>query len=86
MPSPVREPEKVDVVIFRENTEDVYAGIEYKTGTPRTRKLAKFLREEMGAKFFDDCRHRHQADQRVRHQAAGAQGDPATPSTTAARA
>ena len=55
VPSPVRHPEKVDVVIFRENTEDVYAGIEYKTGTPENAKLTKFLREEMGAEFFDDA-------------------------------
>ncbi|CDH44731.1 isocitrate dehydrogenase (NADP(+)) [Candidatus Contendibacter odensensis] len=53
VPSPVRFPEKVDVVIFRENTEDVYAGIEYKSGSPENIKLAKFLREEMGATFFD---------------------------------
>ncbi|MDS4060327.1 MAG: isocitrate dehydrogenase (NADP(+)) [Candidatus Contendobacter sp.] len=53
VPSPMRHPEKVDVVIFRENTEDVYAGIEYKTGTPENTKLAKFLRDEMGAEFFD---------------------------------
>ncbi|HRD48952.1 MAG: isocitrate dehydrogenase (NADP(+)) [Candidatus Competibacter sp.] len=53
VPSPVRFPEKVDVVIFRENTEDVYAGIEYKSGSPENAKLAKFLREEMGATFFD---------------------------------
>ncbi|MGI9310530.1 MAG: NADP-dependent isocitrate dehydrogenase, partial [bacterium] len=45
----------VDVVIFRENTEDVYAGIEYASGTDENRKLAKFLREEMGAEFFDDA-------------------------------
>ncbi len=51
VPSPLKEPQKVDVVIFRENTEDVYAGIEYKSGTPENEKLAKFLREELGAKF-----------------------------------
>ena len=55
VPSPMRHPEKVDVVIFRENTEDVYAGIEYKSGTPENAKLAKFLREEMGAEFFDEA-------------------------------
>ncbi len=55
VPSPVRHPEKVDVIIFRENTEDVYAGIEYKSGTPENAKLAKFLREELGAEFFDDA-------------------------------
>jgi len=53
VPSPLKNPGKVDVVIFRENTEDVYAGIEYKTGTPENEKVAKFLRDEMKAKFFD---------------------------------
>jgi isocitrate dehydrogenase len=53
VPSPLREPEKVDVVIFRENTEDVYAGIEYQAGTPENEKLASFLREQLGARFFD---------------------------------
>jgi isocitrate dehydrogenase len=53
VPSPLKRPDKVDVVIFRENTEDVYAGIEYKTGTPENAKVAKFLREEMKAKFFE---------------------------------
>lgn len=47
-PSPVKEPEKTDMVIFRENTEDIYAGIEYQTGTPENEKLKKFLQEEMG--------------------------------------
>jgi isocitrate/isopropylmalate dehydrogenase len=46
-------PEERDVVIFRENTEDVYAGIEYQAGSEANEKLAKFLREEMGAKFFE---------------------------------
>ncbi len=41
------------MVIFRENTEDVYAGIEYKSGTPENEKVANFLREEMKAKFFE---------------------------------
>ena len=53
VPSPLKNPGKVDVVIFRENTEDVYAGIEYKSGTPENEKVAKFLKEEMGAKFFE---------------------------------
>ncbi len=53
VPSPLKKPEEIDVVIFRENTEDVYAGIEYETGTPENDKVTKFLREEMGAKFFD---------------------------------
>ncbi|NDJ74982.1 MAG: isocitrate dehydrogenase (NADP(+)) [Chloroflexi bacterium] len=53
VPGPMREPEKVDMVIFRENTEDVYAGIEYEAGTPENEKLARFLREEMGEDFFE---------------------------------
>lgn len=53
VPSPLKTPQKVDIVLFRENTEDVYAGIEYKTGTPENEKVAKFLREEMKAKFFE---------------------------------
>lgn len=53
VPSPLRRPERVDVVIFRENTEDVYAGIEYKSGSPEAEKVARFLREEMKAEFFE---------------------------------
>ncbi len=53
VPSPLRHPEQVDVVIFRENTEDVYSGIEYKSGTEKNQKVAKFLREEMSAHFFE---------------------------------
>jgi len=52
VPSPLKTPELVDVVIFRENTEDIYAGIEFEAGTPENEKLAKFLREEMGATGF----------------------------------
>jgi isocitrate dehydrogenase len=55
VPSPMRHPEDVDVVIFRENTEDVYSGIEYQSGTEENKKLAKFLREEMGVDFFEDA-------------------------------
>ncbi|MBA3870192.1 MAG: isocitrate dehydrogenase (NADP(+)) [Anaerolineae bacterium] len=55
VPSPVKHPEEVDVVIFRENTEDVYAGIEYEAGSEENKKLAKFLREELGANFFEDA-------------------------------
>ena len=53
VPSPVKRPEDVNMIIFRENTEDVYAGIEYEAGSPENEKLAKFLREEMGATFFE---------------------------------
>ncbi len=55
VPSPLKAPEDVDVVIFRENTEDVYAGIEYESGSEANKKLARFLREEMGASFFEDA-------------------------------
>ncbi len=55
VPSPLKKPEEIDVVIFRENTEDVYAGIEYASGTAENAKLAKFLRDEMGAEFFPDA-------------------------------
>lgn len=50
VPSPVKKPELVDMHIFRENTEDIYAGIEYMHGKPETEKLKKFLIEEMGVK------------------------------------
>jgi isocitrate dehydrogenase len=55
VPSPMKKPDDFDVVIFRENTEDVYSGIEFESGTPENEKLAKFLRDEMGASFFDDA-------------------------------
>jgi len=48
-PSPVRFPEKIDMVIFRENSEDIYAGIEYQTGTKEVKKVIEFLQQEMGA-------------------------------------
>lgn len=52
VPSPLKNPQDVNAVIFRENTEDIYAGIEFESGTPENEKLAKFLREEMGATGF----------------------------------
>jgi isocitrate dehydrogenase len=54
VPSPVREPGKVNVVIYRENTEDVYAGIEWKAGTPEVLRLIRFLREELGKEVRED--------------------------------
>lgn len=48
VPSPVKEPHKVDVVIFRENTEDIYAGIEWAEGSAEAQKVIRFLKEEMG--------------------------------------
>jgi isocitrate dehydrogenase len=51
VPSPVREPEKMNVVIFRENTEDVYAGIEWAAGTPEADRVVEFLNGTMGSKI-----------------------------------
>jgi len=48
-PSPLRQPEKTDMVIFRENSEDIYAGVEWEEGTPEVKKVIDFLRNEMGA-------------------------------------
>ncbi len=54
VPAPVRHPERLDIVIFRENTEDVYAGIEWREGTPEALRLIRFLKEEMGAEVPED--------------------------------
>ena len=51
VPSPVKHPEKVDMVIFRENTEDIYAGIEYAAGTPEAQKLLDFFEKEFPKEF-----------------------------------
>jgi len=50
VPSPVKRPELVDMVIFRENTEDIYAGIEWEAGTPEVKKVIAFLQDAMGVK------------------------------------
>jgi isocitrate dehydrogenase len=58
VPSPVKAPEDVNMVIFRENTEDIYAGIEYKAGSDEARRMVDFLRQQMGAqtiRFPDTC-------------------------------
>ncbi|AXM95381.1 NADP-dependent isocitrate dehydrogenase [Pseudomonas plecoglossicida] len=58
VPSPVKKPGDVDMVIFRENSEDIYAGIEWKAGSPEANKVIKFLKEEMGVtkiRFDQDC-------------------------------
>jgi isocitrate dehydrogenase len=55
VPSPVKRPEKVDMIIFRENTEDIYAGIEYAAGTPESNKILEFLAKEF-PKEFDKVR------------------------------
>ena len=54
VPSPVKSPERLDVVIFRENTEDVYAGIEWAQGTPEAAKVIEFLNGPMGCKIRTD--------------------------------
>jgi isocitrate dehydrogenase len=54
VPSPVKNPEKMNVVIFRENTEDVYAGIEWQQGTAEAKKIIDFLGKEMGKKVLPD--------------------------------
>jgi isocitrate dehydrogenase len=53
-PSPVKHPERVDIVVFRENTEDVYAGIEWKEGSEEALRLRAFLEREMGKKIRED--------------------------------
>jgi len=58
VPSPVKRPAEVDMVIFRENTEDIYAGIEYQAGSDKAKAVIEFLTEEMGAsniRFTDNC-------------------------------
>jgi isocitrate dehydrogenase len=54
VPSPMKEPHKVDMVIFRENTEDVYAGLEWKSGSAEAKKLIDFLNSTMGCKVRED--------------------------------
>ncbi len=54
VPSPLREPEKVNMIVFRENVEDLYAGIEWPAGTPEAAKVVDFLRKEMGQKVRMD--------------------------------
>src|SRR6476659_9886706 len=51
VPSPVKHPEKVDMIIFRENTEDIYAGIDYQAGTPEAKKILEYIQRELPAAF-----------------------------------
>ncbi|MCC4800392.1 NADP-dependent isocitrate dehydrogenase [Enterovibrio norvegicus] len=58
VPSPLKQPELTDMVIYRENSEDIYAGVEFKAGTAEADKIIKFLKEEMGAtkiRFDEEC-------------------------------
>ncbi len=54
VPNPMKHPEKVDMVVFRENTEDLYAGIEWEAGTPEVRQVISFLKEKMGVEVAED--------------------------------
>ena len=79
VPSPVKHPEKLDVVIFRENTEDIYAGIEFREGTPEAAKFTRFVNDEMLKGQEKDsagfgCGREADLDYGV--EAAGAGGDP----------
>ena len=78
VPSPVKKPQDVDIVIFRENTEDIYAGIEYLAESGEANKVIEFLQNEMNVKnirFPRDERHRHQASEQRGNGAARAGGD-----------
>ena len=75
VPSPVKHPEKVDMIIFRENTEDIYAGIEYAAGTPEAKKILDFLQKE-DAKSFDKIRFATEAKAKEFWSAVGAQDFP----------
>src|SRR5262252_3363934 len=75
VPSPVRNPEKVDMVIFRENTEDIYAGIEYAGGTPEAQKVLDFLAKEF-PKQFDKVRFGTKAKAEEFWNAVGAKDFP----------
>ena len=69
VPSPVKHPEQVDMVIFRENTEDIYAGLEVEEGTPEAKKLIELLQGEVRLGHPRRLGRRHQADLRDRFEA-----------------
>ena len=82
VPSPVKHPERVDIIIFRENTEDVYAGIEFKEGSTDAARLIDFSQRRPLVRNQEESalglRRGHQADLDLRQQAAGAVRDPRT--------
>ena len=80
VPSPVCHPERVDMVIFRENTEDVYAGMEVEAGSEEARRLIEYLRGRVRLGDPLRQRRRHQADLEEGHPAPGAGRRRATPS------
>ena len=91
VPSPVKHPEKVDMVIFRENTEDIYAGIEFEAGTAENKKFLELFKQALpqGVRqdpLSGDLGHRHQAGVEGRLGAPDPLGASSTPSRTSARA
>ena len=91
VPSPVKHPEKVDMVIFRENTEDIYAGIEWAAGSPEAQEGHRVPaeRDSEGVKkirFPETSRHRHQAGLAARAPSGSSAPRSTTPSSTSARA
>ena len=79
VPSPVKEPEKTNMVIFRENSEDIYAGIEFEAESEKAKRLIKILQDDFGVKkirFPATSGDRHQAGLARGHRAARAEGDP----------
>jgi isocitrate dehydrogenase len=84
VPSPLKEPEKTNMVIFRENSEDIYAGIEFEAETDKAKKLIKFLIEEMGVKKIRFPNTSASASSRVAAKAPSAwcARRSSTPSTT----
>ncbi len=84
VPSPVKHPEKVDMVIFRENTEDIYAGIEFESGTEDAKAVLAFLKQSLPQGLPEGAlprvdRHRHQARLAGRQRTAGPLRDPLRP-------
>ncbi len=91
VPSPVKHPEKVDMVIFRENTEDIYAGIEWEAGSDGVRKVMDFLKAEFPKlaekiRFPDIDRARASSPSRSKAPSASSLRPSSTPSRTAAAA
>jgi isocitrate dehydrogenase len=74
IPSPMKAPENVDMVVFRENTEDVYIGYEWEADSPMAKKLIDFIDREEGTTDPGRVGYRHQAHQPFRHPAPGEDG------------
>jgi isocitrate dehydrogenase len=91
VPSPVRSPEKVDMVIFRENTEDIYVGIEFEAGSDENRKFRELFKQAFPKaygkiRFPETSGHRHQARVAGRDRSASCAPRSSTRSTRSARA